>query len=176
MAWERIVEISLGPDMEGLTLYGQLKDKDGVDSGSPISTGFHELANGDYFLYHNAFPDGFLGVLAIYDDADDSYLGFVAINYADSLAEFKVESKVVDASAAAGQFKGATALSSTDDFYNGSYLVFLSGTMRGLARKVSDYIGSTRTFRFLGQPGEADEAFPAAPANGDFFDLIGRSA
>lgn len=85
-----------------------------------------------------------------------------------------VYGKVSDAGAAAGDFDAASGLSSSDDFYNGAVLVFLSGTLQGISRKVSDYVGSSRNFAFSGSTGDADAPFPAAPANGDSFAVLGR--
>lgn len=65
------------------------------------------------------------------------------------------------------QFRGTSALSSTDDFYNGSALVFTTGTLRGLANKITDYTGSTNTLIFA-------TAWPSAPANSDRFIILGR--
>lgn len=76
-------------------------------------------------------------------------------------------SGTVSGSGSASSFAGDAGLSTTDDFYNGSVLVFTSGTLKGLARRVTDYTGSTRTFAFA-------VAFPSAPDNADAFLIIGR--
>lgn len=67
-------------------------------------------------------------------------------------------------------------LSSVDDFYNGSVLVFNSGLLQGQARMVSDYVGSTKTVTFTGSPGSAhpDAPFPVAPSPNDRVTIIGR--
>lgn len=74
---------------------------------------------------------------------------------------------VNDAGAAAGDFDGDSGLSATDDFYNGSVLAFTSGNLLGLARKITDYTGSSKNLVFA-------TAFPAAPGNGDAFVILGR--
>lgn len=82
---------------------------------------------------------------------------------------------VSDASPAAGDFDGASGLSTSNDFYNGCVLVFLTGTLTGIARKVSDYVGSTtRNLAFTGSTGSADAPFPTAPSDGDTFAILGR--
>lgn len=78
----------------------------------------------------------------------------------------KTSGSVNDAGASTTVFIGDSSLSAVDDFYNGSVLVFTSGTMR-IARRITDYTGATKTFTF-------GTAFPAAPANGVTFDIIGR--
>ena len=76
---------------------------------------------------------------------------------------------VDDGSPADTNFDGAAGLSSTDDAYNGQFVVFIEGGLKGIARKVIDYTGATRTFDFTGG------GFPTAPTNGDPFLVIGKS-
>jgi hypothetical protein len=45
-------------------------------------------------------------------------------------------------------------------------LVFTSGALAGIDRRITGYTGATRTFAF-------STAFPAAPANGDRFIVCG---
>lgn len=78
-----------------------------------------------------------------------------------------VETSVSDTTPAVGGFDGPSGLSSTDNFYTGGIVAFTSGVLKGLARKVTGYTGSSRTFAFT-------SAFPASPANGDTFIIIGR--
>lgn len=80
-----------------------------------------------------------------------------------------ISGTVDDASATTTSFDGDSALSATNDFYNDSYLVFVSGTLAGLGRPISDYVGSTKTFTF-------STAFPSAPANGSAFLILGCSS
>lgn len=74
---------------------------------------------------------------------------------------------VNDAGAAAGDFDGNAGLSATDDFYNGCVLAFTMGTLKGIARKITDYTGASKNLVFA-------TAFPAAPANSDTFIILGR--
>lgn len=86
---------------------------------------------------------------------------------------------------AANAFNGGSAtekgttLSSSDDYYNGGWLVFggtISGSLRGLARRITNYVGATRTFEFSGaSPDDADYQFPAAPGGGAEFMIIGHA-
>lgn len=83
--------------------------------------------------------------------------------------EFLV-STVNDGSPASGLFQATSAdvtLSSANDFYNLAAVVFISGGLRGIANKVYDYTGATNKFTFT-------PAFPAAPASGDKFLIIGH--
>jgi hypothetical protein len=100
---------------------------------------------------------------------------------ADILAAFWeggcVADGIVDSVSSAASFTsaGVSALSTTNDFYNGTFLLFTSGLNKGISRKVSDYIGSTtKRFTFDGSLGSLDYTFPTAPSVDDTFILIGR--
>jgi hypothetical protein len=56
--------------------------------------------------------------------------------------------------------------SAVDDYYNGSVLVFTAGNLNGQARKITDYVGSTKTATVT--------AFTTSPANGDTAVILGR--
>lgn len=77
-----------------------------------------------------------------------------------------ISSSIDDASPTSTSFAGASGLSTSDDFYNNSILIFVTGNDAGIAREITDYTGSTLTF--------TTGAFPVAPANGDEFMIIGR--
>ena len=77
-----------------------------------------------------------------------------------------IQSSVDDASPTTTGFTGASGLSSTDDFYNTSIMLFVTGNLAGIAREITDYTGSTLTF--------TTGAFPVAPANGDEFMITGK--
>lgn len=83
-------------------------------------------------------------------------------------------SAVSDATPAAGDFTGATTLSVTDNFYQYQVLSFTTGALQGLARQISQYVGGGRQFLFTGTGENADAPFPAPPANGDSFMILGR--
>lgn len=86
-----------------------------------------------------------------------------------------IETSVSDAtSPVAGDFTAAAGLSATNDFYNGMFVAFTSGGLKGVARKVSDYVGATRQFLFTGATSAADGPFPANPTDGDTFVILGR--
>lgn len=82
-------------------------------------------------------------------------------------APVHVSSSVSDTTPAAGNFDAAAGLSATDNFYNGALLVFTSGALLSLARKVTGYTGTTRNLQFA-------NAFPIAPADSDTFLILGR--
>jgi hypothetical protein len=85
-----------------------------------------------------------------------------------------IPGNVNDGAPGAGGFVGNAGLASTDAFYAGCVLAWTSGTLKGLARKISTYTGATRTLAFTGPTGATDAPFPSAPANGDTFILLGR--
>lgn len=79
----------------------------------------------------------------------------------------QITGSVNDVSPAAGSFAGDAGLEGTnDDFYNGLVLVFTSGNLAGIGRRISDYTASSRLITL-------EKAFPIAPANSDQFSIIG---
>jgi hypothetical protein len=78
-----------------------------------------------------------------------------------------VNGAVQDASPTSSGFKAAAGLSSVDNFYEKMLLVFVDGANASIPRPIGSYTGSTRTFSF-------STPFPATPADGDSFILIGR--
>jgi hypothetical protein len=85
----------------------------------------------------------------------------------DLMAAEQLTGAVLDAAPTASAFAAAAGLSALDGFYAGACAVFTSGALKGLARKVTGYTGSTRVLAFA-------SPFPAAPASGDTFVLLGR--
>ena len=57
---------------------------------------------------------------------------------------------------------------STNDHYNGTFVLFYSGALLGQSRKVSDYDGTSKVLTVAA-------AFTEAPAAGDTFIILGRS-
>ena len=57
-------------------------------------------------------------------------------------------------------------LSSSDDAYNGAFLLATSGALKGVGRKITDYTGSSKTF--------TTQAFPSALATGVTVSVIGN--
>ena len=66
-------------------------------------------------------------------------------------------------------FEGTGDLSDSDNFYNDMLVVFTGGSLKGLSRPVTGYVGSSREIT-------VGPAFPESPSNGDGFVLIGRFA
>jgi hypothetical protein len=93
--------------------------------------------------------------------------GTEEIGFSDTPTDIHINGYVDDSSPTTESFNGNTALSSTDNFYNGGIIVFVSGSLKGIARKVGNYIGATRNFT-LSNP------MPAVPSNGDRFRFLGR--
>lgn len=87
-----------------------------------------------------------------------------------------ISSSIPSGTPTTGTFIGASGLSSTDNFYQGCMLAFTSGTLKGIARAVSSYTGSSKTFSFTGATGAIDAPFPTAPSTSDTFDILGRGA
>lgn len=80
-----------------------------------------------------------------------------------------VNAKVNDGSPTTTGFVGAatgsdTLNGSTNDIYKNGILVFTSGTLKGIGRKITGYTAATKTF--------VTTAFATAPANGDPFIII----
>lgn len=61
-----------------------------------------------------------------------------------------------------------STFSSTDDFYNNMYIVLTSGDAAPVARKITDYDGSSKTITLA-------SALPAAPSDGDPVMIIGAA-
>lgn len=101
------------------------------------------------------------------NSADDD-VDVTAYLYSISDVTPVVWGKVNDAGAAAADFDGDSGLSSTDNFYNGMFLVFASGALKGLARVVQGYTGSSKNLNFTGAE------WPTAPANSDLFWIAGH--
>lgn len=74
---------------------------------------------------------------------------------------------VNDGNANTSGFIVDNTLSTTNDFYNGSVISFTSGNLRGIARKITDYIGSTKQILLF-------NPLPVAPSNTDTFVILGR--
>lgn len=83
-----------------------------------------------------------------------------------SINNLSIDARVNDPSAASGSFIADNSLSSIDNFYNNSALVFTDGSLKGIARKINTYNGSTRTLGF-------STPFPTNPTNNDQFLIIG---
>ncbi|MFQ5493936.1 MAG: beta strand repeat-containing protein [Phycisphaerae bacterium] len=77
----------------------------------------------------------------------------------------QITGSVSDTTPAAGNFDGDAGLSATDNFYVGQVLIFTAGAMAGLGRRISGYTGATKNIVL-------ENAFPAAPANGDAFSIV----
>jgi hypothetical protein len=86
---------------------------------------------------------------------------------ADLVPTISIAGAVADTTPAAGNFDGSSGLSATDNFYVGAVLAFKEGTLKGIARRITGYTGSTKNLVFA-------TPFPIAPANGDDFAIFGR--
>ena len=70
-----------------------------------------------------------------------------------------------------------TTLNPTDAYLNDAWIVYTSGALRGLGRKItsnSSSSGADTTLNFSGVSGDADAAWPTAPSNGDTFIILGH--
>lgn len=73
---------------------------------------------------------------------------------------------VNDASATTTDFNTDGFTEATDDHFNGHYLVFTSGALKGQGRRIRDYVGTGQDCLF-------DRPFTEAPADNDEFVIIG---
>jgi len=114
---------------------------------------------GSTFTGFNAAPRAYL--------ASDS--GSVAVIKAvsDMLAAQQVAGSVT-ATSTTTAVKGNSGLSAADGFYEGMVLVFTSGPLRGIPRRIESYTGSTRTFGFA-----TGDPLPAVPSVGATFAVQG---
>lgn len=62
-----------------------------------------------------------------------------------------------------------SARSATADFYNDMIVCWTTGTLKGLAFRITDYGGSAGNYEFT------TSTMPSAPANGDEYVIIGRA-
>lgn len=144
---------------------GSLANITTLPSESPASSGIIQVALSATEMQAERIAVKFLDVAgAEWDDL------LITIN---TEGDIDVDGTVSDAGPVAGDFDGDTGLSASDDFYNTSMLVFTSGSLKGIARVISDYVGSSRNIQFNGSTGAADAPFPTAPANGDRFKILG---
>lgn len=107
---------------------------------------------------------------ATWDEATSGHTGSGSFGklLSDNLGDIpKIDGTINDASATTTSFVVASSLSSSDDFYVGSVIAFTTGTLAGIARRITDYVGSSRT-------ATVSPALPSAPANGVEFIIIGR--
>lgn len=87
----------------------------------------------------------------------------------DHLLDTVVEGFVNDLATTPLIFKGSSGLSSVDNFYcstSKSVLVFTGGPLKGIARKIVNYIGATRQITLAA-------ALPSAPPNISAFMIVG---
>jgi len=83
-------------------------------------------------------------------------------------SSISISGTVSDAGATATDFDiTGSGISTSDNFYNGCKLAFTSGVNKGVSRTITDYVGASKNCDFTGN------VFPAAPANGDSFEIYG---
>lgn len=75
----------------------------------------------------------------------------------------------------AGQMTLSAAFASSDDFYNGMFLVPQDGPAAHQPRAISDYVGSTKTCTFTGTGSQLSRPFSVAPEAGDSVKILGLS-
>lgn len=95
-------------------------------------------------------------------------------SYLDRLNLGFTAGQVSDASPTASEFCGDSGLSDEDGVFNGMMLIFDTGPLANRNRKISNYIGASRKFQFLGAPGSVEAPFDGAPANTNLFIITGR--
>lgn len=90
----------------------------------------------------------------------------VAVSMAGHGVNERQSGTVYDAPATTTGFISLSELSPHDDFYKGATLVFTGGALKDQERLVTSYVGNTHAFKF-------QTPFPAAPADGDAFEIRG---
>lgn len=162
-----------GAVVTSATLTIRLSKNGGAHANRNDATAITHDSNGYYLVTLNATDSNTVGTLQVavtgtgFVPFDREYTVLPPAEYEGRYSGIGVAGSVNDASATTTSFVGDSGLSSSDDFYNGSVLVFTSGTLKGLARRVTDYVGSTRTFTL-------SPALPAAPANSVTLLILGR--
>ena len=86
----------------------------------------------------------------------------------EALHEGLVLGTISDLSPSTTAFTGDSALNATNDYYNKALLTFRAGPNSGITRKITAYVGSSKTFTL-------ERALPATPTNGDAFHIISDS-
>lgn len=81
MAYTLCFAITLGSRYAGITLNAQIVSTAGANTGSAITTGFTEIANGHYLLNLTTIPDDHRGGIKFYESgAAGTILAFASIN------------------------------------------------------------------------------------------------
>jgi len=80
MSYEATTSIILGSSQTGKQLVAQLLDTKGVFVGSPVTSGFVEIGQGNY-IWTYEYPDGFRGAIKFYElSVPNVILATTAIN------------------------------------------------------------------------------------------------
>jgi hypothetical protein len=75
----------------------------------------------------------------------------------------------------AGDMLIVGSFATTDDFYNGMFMVPQSGNAAHQPRAISDYTGATKRCQFLGTGAQLSRPFSATPTIGDPIKILGLS-
>lgn len=81
----------------------------------------------------------------------------------------------LDTVTSAGEMTLSSGFASSNDFYNGMFLVPQDGPAAFQPRAISDYVGSTKTCTFTGTGSQLSRPFSVAPEAGDSIKILGLS-
>lgn len=109
---------------------------------------FDISGSGKYDINAQTVPEE---LLSLFSEATNEYFAIF-----DSVASTSTTTSVI----------GSASLSSTNNFYRYAVIVFKTGSLKGIARRISSYNGTTKTI-------SVDNPFPATPSISDGFAIIG---
>ena len=140
--------------------------KDGASGASSNDVNPTELGGGIY-VFDLTQAETNCDMFTIYASSSTSNVQIVpkSLYTNPTLVPF-ISGFVNDGAAGTSSFVGDSGLSAINNAYNDMILVFISGTLQGIGRKISAYNGSAKLISL-------SVAFPSAPANSDQFIIIG---
>jgi len=90
--------ITLGGTSTGLTLEAQMVDNNGANVGSPITTGFVEIGNGNYLWHNPAVADNFQGGVVFRISPFGTIKAFTEVNLTDqpTLVSYALDNIIIE--------------------------------------------------------------------------------
>jgi hypothetical protein len=150
-------------DAANITAYISKDGAAGVASNDVNPT---EIGGGLYF-FNLTQAETNCDMFSIYGSSTTTNIQIVPKSvYTDPTLVPYIYGSVNDGSPTSSSFVGNSGLSAINDAYTNMILVFTSGTLQGIGRKISAYNGTSKLITL-------SIAFPAAPSNADQFVIIG---
>lgn len=157
-----LITAAFGAVNTGLSIYYQILNPDKSVFVSRTNSGVTELVAGSGLYGVEIADSTLIGRTVVWD------INGTGKTCSESFDNTPPAQATVNDAAATTTVFITTLSSSVNDFYNGSYLLFVNGSLKDQARLISDYVGSTKTITLAA-------ALTSAPANGDRFIVLGRS-